>query len=365
VVSAAKAEARRPAPRPLSARRLLMQGLVGPAFRNPEEAVSWFGAVQAQDYFGALWALGMRTRRATEALIENAETRRAIVRTWPLRGTLHFVAADDVRWITKLLAPRVIARNQARWKREFGLDASLAAKARDVLARALEGGKRLERAELYAALEARKIHAGQSRGLHILLWLAMQGHLCLAGRSGKQQTFALLDEWVPDSRKLEGEAALAELARRYFTSHGPATLKDFVWWSGLTVKDALVAIEAAKQALRYEILDDIGHWSGATRALASRTITSPVVRLLPAYDEFAVGYQDRSALMPAGRRMNPMALLGPSVLVDGVVAGHWKRRVVRDSVRVDVKLLRKLSPAEAVALDEAQERYQEFLRPSA
>jgi hypothetical protein len=352
-------------PRSLTAWRLLTQGLLRPAFRKPEEVVSWFGAVQAQDYFGALWALGMRTRGATEAHVEAAEIRRAIVRTWPLRGTLHFVAAADARWMIQLLAPRVIARNQARWKREFGLDATLAAKSREVLSDALEGGKRLERAELYAALEARKIRTGNSRGLHILLWLAMQGHLCLAGRSGKQQTFALLDEWIPASRKLDGETALAELARRYFTSHGPATLQDFVWWSGLTVKDARAAIGAAQRDLSHEDRDGVTCWSGVSGIRSKRAVPAPVVRLLPAYDEFTVGYQERSSLMPPGKRLNPMSLLGPIVLVDGQVAGTWKRSLARDSIQLDVKLLRKLVPAEKRALDEEMERYREFLRPSA
>ncbi len=361
---AAKAEKHNAEAGAIPARRLLTQGLILPAFPNPESVVAWFGAVQAQDYFGALWALGLRMRRSTEALVEDAETRRAIVRTWPLRGTLHYVAADDARWLTRLLAPRVIARNQARWKREMGVDETLAAKSLDVLCGALQGGKRLERADLYAALEARKIRTGSSRGLHILLWLAMQGHLCLAGRSGKQQTFALLDEWIPKSRELEGEAALAELAKRYFTSHGPATLKDFGWWSGLTVKDARAAIDAAKPDLSHEDLDGHSHWSGGSATRSNRTPLAPVVRLLPAYDEFTVGYQDRTSLMPPVKRMNPMSLLGPAVLVDGQVAGAWKRSLSRDSVRVDVKLLRKLTSAETLALDSEMERYQEFLRPT-
>ena len=359
-----KAEERNAGAGAIPARRLLTQGLIRQAFQNPEDVVSWFGAVQAQDYFGALWALGQRMRQSTEALVEGAETRRAIVRTWPLRGTLHFVAADDARWMTRLLAPRVIARNQARWKREIGVDATLAAKSLDVLRVALEGGKRLERAKLYAALETRRIRTGSSRGLHILLWLAMQGHLCLAGRSGKQQTFALLDEWIPKSRALEGEAALAELAKRYFTSHGPATLKDFVWWSGLTVKDARTAVDAAKQDLSHENQDGISFWTGVSATRSNRARSSPVVRLLPAYDEFTVGYQDRSSLMPPGKRMNPMSLLGPTVLVDGQVGGTWKRSLSRDCVHVDVKLLRKLTPAETLALDGELERYQDFLRPA-
>ena len=185
--------------------RLDRQGLARAEFRSPEEVVGWFGAVQAQDYLGSLWALGLRMRRATESVVEAAEARRAIVRTWPMRGTLHFVAADDARWLTRLLAPRVIARNSARWQREIGVDARMIARADEVLVRALEGGRRLTREQVYEALESRRIRTGGSRGLHILLCLAMQGRVCLAGREGKQQTLALLDEWIPKSRELAGE----------------------------------------------------------------------------------------------------------------------------------------------------------------
>src|SRR5262245_9069513 len=226
-------------------RRLENQALARRSFRTPAEVVAWFGAVQAQDYLGALWALGLRMRSTSEAGVEAAEAQRAIVRSWPMRGTLHFVAAADVRWMTRLLAPRVLARNAARIKREVGVDAGVVARCREVVTRALEGGKRLERSELYQALDARRIRTAGSRGLHILGWLAMEGTLCLAGRSGKQHTFALLDEWLPATRALERDAALAELAARYFGSHGPATRQDLMWWAGVTLKDAQAAIDAA------------------------------------------------------------------------------------------------------------------------
>lgn len=341
--------------------RMKNQGLARTRFTRPEDVVAWFGAVQAQDYLGSLWAIGLRNRRATEAAVEDAEKRRAIVRTWPLRGTLHFVAADDARWITQLLAPRVIARNAARWKREMGVDARLVAGAFDVISRALEGGRQLDRTQLYTALEARKIRTGESRGLHILLWLALQGRLCLAGRVGKQQTFALLDEWIPKSRQLDGDAALAELARRYFTSHGPATIKDFLWWSGLTARDAKTAVEAAKPHLMQEKWDGVDHWSGMNGAAPRHARTSPDVRLLPAFDQYTVGYRDRSALLPTGKRMSSMGLLAPVVIVDGLVAGTWKRTVSRSATRIDITFLRKLAPAETLALQEEMQRFREFL----
>lgn len=337
-------------------------------FRKPEDVVEWFGAVQAQDYLGALWAIGLRMRRATEASVEAAEGRRAIIRQWPMRGTLHFVAAADAKWLTRLLAPRVIARNAARIAREVDVDPRVIAHCRDIVGRALEGGKRLERNELYAALETRRVRTSQSRGLHILGWLAQEGTLCLAGRSGKQHTFALLDEWVADCRTFEREAALPELARRYFQSHGPATLHDFVWWTGLTVKDAQAAIAGATAELmggleRVEV-EGVGHWWAPRRVGRQAKTVSPQVQLLPAFDEYTVAYDGRASLLaPAHRRrVKPMELLNPVIVVDGVIAGTWRRTLHKDGPRVIHRWFGKPSRAERAALLPAIDAYVRFLK---
>jgi hypothetical protein len=341
--------------------RLERQGLARPTFARPEEVVSWFGAVQAQDYLGSLWALGLRTAKATESAVEAAESRRAIVRTWPMRGTLHFVAAADARWMTRLLAPRVIARHSARWKREFGVDARMIARADEVVAHALEGGKRLSRNAVYDALESRRIRTGGSRGRHLLLCLAMQGRVCLAGRDGKQHTFALLDEWLPKSRHLEGEAALAELARRYFTSHGPATPRDFAWWSGLSLKEAKSALGGASTSLTKIAGDGVDYWwhDDGKRRIAKPA--GPQVRLLPAYDEYTVGYHDRSSLVDGRAPVSKMSLLSPAMLIDGRVAGSWTRVLGTKGAVLRAKPTRKLSARETTALRAAARSYGDFL----
>ena len=336
-------------------------------FRKPEDVVAWFGAVQAQDYLGALWAIGLRMRRATEASVEEAESRRAIVRQWPMRGTLHFVAAADARWLTQLLAPRVIARNAARIAREVDVDARLVARCREMVHRALEGGRRLERNELYAVLESHRVRTGKSRGLHILGWLAQEGTLCLAGRSGRQHTFALLDEWVTDWSAFEREAALNELARRYFRSHGPATLHDFAWWTGLTVKDAEAAIAGAmsgsKDGLERVDVEGVGHWWVPRRGGRRTNAGSPEVKLLPAFDEYTVAYDARASLLaPAQRRrVKPMELLNPVIVVDGVVAGTWRRTLQKGGPRVIPRWFGKPSIATRAALQRAIDDYVQFL----
>jgi hypothetical protein len=319
--------------------------------------------VQAQDYLGSLWGIGLRVPGHTEADVEAAEARRAIVRTWPMRGTLHFVAAADARWMTRLLAPRVLERHAARWRRDFDVDARRLARADEIVTRALEGGKRLTREELYRALEARRVPTGGSRGLHLLLVLAMRGRLCLAGRVGRLHSFALLDEWLPAARELDRDAALAELATRYFVSHGPATERDLAWWAGITLADARLAIDGAQGRLAREILDGETFWRGAAqhaRRVASR---APHVRLLPAYDEYTVAYADRSPLVETRSRLDArgMGLLSPAVLVDGRVIGTWTRTIKGPRVNVAMKLARRITREEDAALRRAMAEYGRFL----
>jgi hypothetical protein len=345
--------------------RLENQALARASFRKPEDAVAWFGAVQAQDYLGSLWAVGQRTQRATEASVEAAEARRAIIRTWPMRGTLHFVTPADARWMLSLLAPRVISRNAARLKREVDVDASVVARSRDIVERALEGGRRLERAAVYAALESRKIRTANSRGLHIVLWLAMEGTLCMAGRSGKQHTFALLDDWIPKSRYLARDEALAALAHRYFTSHGPATMRDFAWWAGITAKDAQAGVDGAQSSLAQDEVDGATYWWNepprSLRRNAAAANAEPQVRLLPAFDEYTVAYEDRSILCSDPQRRSKMELLNPAVLVDGRVVGTWKRVIDKRSVAIETSLWRSFNRAEHAALQEAASRFAGFL----
>jgi hypothetical protein len=347
--------------------RLANLGLTRARFKSPADVVAWFGAVQAQDYLGSLWAIGLRLRNATEHSVEAALAARALIRCWPMRGTLHFVAADDARWMTQLHAPRVLARNAARMKREVDVDAAVIGRSREVVVRALEGGRRLERATLYEMLEARRIRTGNSRGLHILLWLAMEGTICLTGRSGKQHAFALLDEWIPTSKQLEREAALAELSRRYFTSHGPATLHDFMWWAGITAKDARAAIDGAGLHLVCQVFEGRAYWSATEKPTLRRVRTpnarTPLVRLLPAYDEFTVAYRDRSLLVTSPSKMlrAGLGLLNPVVVVNGKVLGAWSRRIAKGAVRIEVKLLRALNRMEHAGLLAATRAYGAFL----
>jgi hypothetical protein len=341
--------------------RLHNQGIATTPFENPLDVVRWFGAVQAQDYLGSLWALGLRMPHASEASVERAVADRLIVRTWPMRCTLHFVAAEDARWMLGLLGARTIARGAARY-RQLELDEATFAKSRRVLTRALEGGRQLTRAELAAVLERHGIATGGQRLIHIMNRVSLEGLTCYAARRGKQFTFALLDEWVTSDRTLARDEALAELAERYFGSHGPATLQDFVWWSSLTTTDARAGIEMAGSRLRREDFDGQTYWLSPSTPDAKGEPAR--AHLLPAFDEYTVAYKDRSAVLHpshAQRANISFAILSPTIVIDSTVVGTWKRTLKRDSVRIETNLFGMLKKTERRTLDAAARRYGEFL----
>jgi winged helix DNA-binding protein len=345
----------------LAAQRLRQQRIGHNPCASAAETVRWFGAVQAQDYLGSLWAIGLRTRSATESSVEQAISERKIVRTWPLRGTLHFVAAEDARWMLDLCGPRTLARNGPRLKREYGIDSRVVASSRKVLSDALRGGNRLSRAELYRRLEGADIATKASRGLHLLWWLAHEGLICVGPREGKQQTFVLLDDWLPAAPPRSRDESLAELARRYFTSHGPATVRDFAWWAGLTASEAAIALEMVATELIAATIDDQTYWHAAIKATAR---AARGCHLLPAYDEYTVAYQDRSAIMTrkvAARADSGHGIFFPPIVIDGQVAGTWSRVLKKDAVAITCRLFAPIDRRQQQALEAAAQRYARFL----
>ena len=342
--------------------RLRIQRLIGPRFAEPADVVRWFGAVQAQDYAGALWAIGQRTRRATAARVEQAIAERAIVRTWPLRGTLHFTTPDDLRWMLKWLAPRMMARAAARFA-QFELDATVFARCAAIIVRALEGGRQLSRPALYALFERAGISTTDNRGVHILFGLAHQGLICCGAREGKQHTFALLDEWLPPSppsRLLDRDQALAELARRYFTSHAPATLADFIWWSGLETADARRAVAAA--GVPHLAPSHPTFHTAPRRAPARRTRHRCEALLLPPYDEYTVAYRDRrAALDPKHATAARNGIFSPTIVINGRIAGLWTRRVEKHAVAIALQPFVALSRGEMRGVSAQAARYGRFL----
>jgi hypothetical protein len=348
----------------IAKRRLVSQEIARPMRRRAADVVRGFGAMQAQDYRHALWAIGLRTAETTESSVESAVAAGEIVRTWPMRGTLHFVAAADVHWMLALLTPRVLA-GAAKRGSQLGLNEETYARCGEICHRALTGGRRLTRDALLACFNASGIATDSQRGYHILWRLAQQRLICFGPREEKSPTFVLLDEWIPEQKRFTPADPLGELARRYFTSHAPATLADFVWWSGLKVSDARVAI--AKAQLLEEVIDGVTFWTARNAASSLHDVAA--AHLLPAFDEYLLGYRDRSAVLDPihAARVVPgnNGVFLPLVEVDGRVAGTWKRTVKRSVVEITASMFKRSSRATKDAVTLAADAYARFAGLSA
>jgi hypothetical protein len=346
----------------LTHQRLYHQKLSLTTFKQPEQVVEWLGVVQAQDYAAAKWAVAQRTRALTDADLDLALTNGSIIRTHILRSTWQFVSPKDVRWMLKLTAPRILAQS-ASYFRSSKLDKAIFKRSNAVLTKTLQGGKQLTRAELVSIL--RRNGVGSTDLLqftYLLIYAELQGILCSGGRQGKQFTYALLEEQVPPYPVLEHDLALAELAKRYFLSHGPATLKDYTWWSGLTVKDAREGLEMIKSTLEHEVFEDQTYWFANSRVVKKEKEIRAY--LLPNYDEYMVGYADRSAIHDEQHNAKLDArknfLFNNVIVINGQVTGTWKRTINKNSVIVELNPFRALSKPEKQAVDKAINQYETF-----
>jgi len=344
-------------------RRLHTQRIAGTRFDRAEDVVRWLGAVQSQDYPAAKWAVGQRVKDAKDDDIEQAFTEGAILRTHVMRPTWHFVTPEDIGWMLKLTAPYVKAR-AAYYERQAGLDEAAFARSNDVMRKALEGGKQLTRTEIASRLQEAGIETrGETRLTNFMMHAELDAVVCSGARRGKQFTYALLEERAPKARVLERDEALAELTRCYFTGHGPATVQDYVWWSGLPAADAKAGLEMVKSQFIKEAVEGVTYWLADTTPIVRDE--SPTAYLLPNYDEYGVGYKDRTAMADKSveQRSDPEMsyYIGNIVVVDGRLVGAWKRTLTNSAVIVEVETFAGLTNAEHHAVEQAANRYGEFL----
>jgi hypothetical protein len=346
----------------LVSQRLFHQQIAGDREKQPESVVRWLGAMQAQDYGQAVWAVGLRTRSATLADVEQAIADRKIVRTWPMRGTIHFVPAQDAKWMVLLSAKRRMADDRRR-QEQLGLDEHTLERGRQLFYDALNGGRQLTRSEMLALLENAGVSSAEQRGYHILWFAALSGLICMGPMEGKQQTFVLLDEWAQDARDFPREEALAELAKRYFTSHGPATLNDFAWWTGLTKTEARAGINAARPELISKTVDGKEYWLSGSTGEAPKSDTEDIY-LLPGFDEYLLGYTDRSAALAtehAGKVVpGGNGVFRPVIVVNGKITGTWQRAVKKNAVEITLSPFTRLKFSEE-KLAQAAQQYSDFL----
>jgi len=321
------------------------------------------GAVQSQDYSGAKWALAQRGRATTDSALDRLFDQGEILRTHVMRPTWHFVVPEDIGWLLDLTASRIRAGLASRY-RELAIDDKVAARACKTFAEALAGGKHLTRAELGETLVAVGISPEGQRLPHLLLRAELDKIIVSGPRRGREFTFALFDERVPNARETDRDESLTELTRRYFRSHGPAQIPDFTWWSGLTAAEARKGIELAGRALEHASIEGKDYWYGATASQARGARV--VAHLLPNFDEYTVGYRDRSALIPAGAGFDASlfsfgSILSNVVTIDGVVRGAWRRSSARGGLLIEMRLSERLAAREMAAVKEAARRMARFL----
>ncbi len=323
----------------------LLLGDRGGARERPDVAsvVEWFGAMQAQDLNSVLWSLGARLPGSTLAEVVAATERRDVVRTWPMRGTVHLIPSADAHWMLELTGVRALA-GAAKRRETLGLSESDADRAADVLGTALAGGGRLTRSECVAAISAGGVPVTGQLGYHLLWYASQRGITAIAPNRGAEQTFVLLDEWAEQRNTPSRDEALAILAFRYFRSHGPTTVKDFAGWTGLTVTDCRRAVAAAGLT---QFGDDM--WADP------EVLDAPPVsgwRALPGFDEYMLGFKDRSmmatpeqvaAIIPGGN-----GVFQSTLVRDGRVMATWKRTVGKKAVSVTVHPLADFDLDEAV-----------------
>jgi len=355
--------------RDLARPRLRNQRLRAAPPAEPADAVRWMFAMQAQDFAGALWSVGVRAPGSTQADVTAALDDGRIVRSWPMRGTLHLMAREDLPWMLDLTGPRMLAAGAPR-RRQLGIADRTLALARDAIGAVLVGGRSATRPELFALLEAIGEATGAQRGITMLGALCQSRVLCLGPRRGAQHTFVLFDEWLPATPPRDRGEALGDLALRYFRSHGPATARDLAWWTGLLAADVRVAVASARHALDELDVDGVPHYQATDSPAVGAGAggprdDEPCTLALPGFDELLLGYRDRApSLRPEwAERVVPgkNGLFLPTIVDCGQVVGTWRRtRRTRETI-VETTEFRELDDGARSRFGAAIEAYGRFV----
>ncbi len=334
---------------------------IEPAFpATPKEIVSRMGAMQAQDYAMAKWAVGKRMASATDEKVEEAVNDGDIIRTHLLRPTWHFVSSADIYWMLALTAPRIKASMKAR-NRELELTQGVLTICFDLIEKAMAGGKHLTREQLKCILQSENIKTDDNRLSHILMEAELEGIVCSGRKTGNKLTYALLSERVPHRKILTRDDSLATLAGRYFKSHGPATVKDFAWWSGLGAADVRKALELAKTSLMSESIGDEQYWFSET---SGHERNDDSVHLLPAFDEFLISYKDRTSSLSQTHNRKAVSdngIFRPLIVINGRVAGLWKRISKKDKVLIATGFFYPPTPFQMKLVEKEVQAYGTFM----
>jgi hypothetical protein len=338
--------------------RLFNQQIAETKFTKPAEIVSWLVAMQAQEYAMSKWAIGLRLPGSTDEVVEKAFTEGAILRTHVMRPTWHFVTPGDIRWLLKLTAPRVEAINAFTYRQQE-LDSKIFKRSNDIIAKTLEGGKQLTRTALQTELKKKKIIANGVRLSCLMMKAELEGIICSGARSGKQFTYALLDERVPPAKSITKKEALQEVAVRYFTSRGPATVKDFATWSGLSVTEAKEGVAMLSSKFIKEKINDQEYIFLPAAFNTNNKIQTSF--LMPDYDEYGMGYRDRSAIfntkVDLSKFKNDNPIFNRMIIIDGKIEGTWKRVIKNSTINVEAVPFTTLSKSKQQVVKKMIKKY--------
>jgi hypothetical protein len=349
----------------ISARRLISQNIARTDFKDAKDIVHWMGAMQAQDYAMAKWAVGVRLPNSTDSAIEAAINKGEILRTHLLRPTLHLVSAENIYWMLELTAPQIKAALRSRQK-ELEISEAVVTISQGIMEAALRDVPQLSRDEMVDELVRAGIANDDNRAYHLLLMAELDGILCSGAIIDGKQTYALLEKRVPKPKSLSREEALARLAKLYFASHGPATVGDFAWWARLSVGVAKRALEMVKSDLDSQTIDSQTYWFLNSYSLP--TIDPEEVYLLPAFDEFIISYKDRTASLPFenfNKAVSSNGIFRPVIVVNGQVMGIWKRTLKKDCVIVETQFFKQPGKIILSRTEKAAEQYGCFLQKKA
>ena len=345
----------------IAGRRLWNQHIVRREHRRPAEVVRWLGAVQAQEFDAAKWGLALRMNGGvTDAALERAFADGEILRTHVMRPTWHFVTPADICWMLELTGARVL-RAVSSYFRRLELDARLLTRGTSLIARALRDGRSLTRAELGEHLRRKGVNVEGTRLGNLAMYAELEGVICSGPRRGRRSTYALIAERAPEALRLSRDEALATLTRRYFTSHGPATARDFAWWSGLTVADAKRGLEM--NAAAGKEMSGRTYWT--LGELPARATRARPVHLLPIYDEYLVAYRDREAVPHRPRALSrggdSAMTFQHALVIRGQVAGTWRITRTPRHVRMNIFPVARLAATDRTALGKVVRRYESFV----
>jgi len=345
----------------IAQRRLISQHIGGIGLNTPAALVSHMGAMQGQDFNMVKWAIGARLRGVLEEQVEKSFNAGEIVRTHLMRPTWHIIVPEDISWLLELTAPRIRSAARSRHK-QLEIDDKLVARSNALIEKALQGNKHMTRDELMDVLEEAGIKARNQRASHLMICAELDGIVCSGEIRNREQTYALLHERIPAIKRIDREEALYRLASKYFTSHGPASVADFSWWSGLSLGVSRHAVELIKSGFISDRYGDITYWFRDSAEPVTRY--PDTVYLLPAFDEFIIAYRDRSASLVIehhNKAVSDNGVFRPIIVINGRVKGIWKRTIQKDTAVIELTLFHPVNKKEMKQIEMAGQRYGHFL----